>query len=207
MSNWRCPGCGATTYHYDPRTLRLVCDFCPTPVSSEAELQARLQFDRTVALARQHLTVGNYKECKNLIKPLTASYPADKQLYLLLLACSTESYTVTDFIDYAARAEAAGYWDKLERLNCVNGVMLDYARRCMDKRAAGKKKGVIAMTIYLLASGVSLIMVMCSRRPLVIVVGIIMAILCLCPVFAGKNRKRPDALYTGARRSGSNPFV
>lgn len=130
MSNlWTCPQCGGHTNHFNRTVNGLVCDSCGMRVQSEAEREEDINFERSMVLARDHLRVGNWEEAKQLVMPFCESRPADKQLYLMLLVAVTKCFT--DFLlnDYAKRKEAAGYWDKLERLGCVNSMMREYANQ------------------------------------------------------------------------------
>ena len=128
-ASWTCPQCGGTSNHFSRSRNALVCDTCGSIVQTEAERKADIDFERSMALAGQHLRVGNWDEAKRLIKPFCSSRPADKQLYLMLLVAVTKAYSDYLVNNEASRREAFDYWDKLVRLGCVNETMKSYARR------------------------------------------------------------------------------
>ena len=128
-----CPQCGGTFYHFSQRKNKLICDTCGTVIQTEDERNADINYERNIALARQHLQVGNWEEAKRLIQPFCSSRPTDKQLYLMLLMAVTKGYTDYLVDNEAIRREAFEYWDKLVRLRCVNETMKRYARRRLQQ--------------------------------------------------------------------------
>lgn len=132
---WVCPRCGCNSNHFSSSKCSLVCDSCGTEVKTEVERQEELNFQRNMALARNHLKVGNWNEAKQIVKQYEHSRPADKQVYLYLLVATTKCFEDYLIDDSAACQEAEEYWDKLTRLGCVNSAMRNYA----DGRAAKLK--------------------------------------------------------------------
>lgn len=116
--SWTCPHCGGISNHFSRSRNALVCDSCGTKIQTETERNADIDYERKLALARQHLLVGNWEEAKGLIKPFCSSRPADKQLYLMLLMAETKGYSDYLMNNESNRREAFGYWDKLERKRC-----------------------------------------------------------------------------------------
>ena len=145
--SWTCPHCGGTSNHFSRTRNALVCDVCGSIVQTDEERAADLNFERSMALARQHLQVGNWEEAKRLVKPFCSSRPADKQLYLMLLMAVTKGYSDYLIDNEISRNEASEYWDKLVRLGCVNETMKNYARRRLqyindEKSILSAKKGI-----------------------------------------------------------------
>lgn len=137
--NWRCPRCGNTTKHYSSARLAEVCDLCGHPVEDHALVSQRQSYDRTMALAQQHLRVGNWKECRTMLQPLSGQNPADSRLYTMMFEALTCSYTdyLNGISDTSARKEAEGCWDRLERLNKITSRMRTYAserKRACEQR-------------------------------------------------------------------------
>lgn len=161
---WTCPQCGGNSYHFSSSRGCMVCDTCGTEMWSEAERNEDLNYQKNMALARQHLKVGNWNEAKRLVLPYANSRPTDKQVYLILLAAVTKCYD--DFLieDPNARTEAAQYWEKLERLGCVNSAMVRYSQRRTDKVKAlrtvieGKRTAAIALDVIMVLVTLGLIM-------------------------------------------------
>ena len=154
--SWTCPQCGGTSNHFSRSRNALVCDTCGSIVQTEAERNADINFERSLALARQHLQVGNWDEAKRLIKPFCSSRPADKQLYLMLLMAVTKGYS--DFLidNEMAQRESFDYWDKLARLGCINNAMRSYAgkrtQHINEERGILSAKKGIAIGISILIS-------------------------------------------------------
>lgn len=156
MNNtWICPQCGGNSYHFSSSRCCLICDTCGTKVQSEAERSAELNFQKNIALARQHLRVGNWDEAKKLAKEYENSRPTEKQIYLILLAAVTKCYEDLLINDSEARSEALTYWKKLERLGCVNSAMISYSQRraakikALETEMEVKRLSVIAFNLIL----------------------------------------------------------
>lgn len=170
MANtWTCHVCGGTTKEYDPTQRCVVCLGCGTPVS-EVEQNERAGYERSKALARDHLRVGNWYEAKRLIEPLCSSRPADKELYLMLLCSVTKN--LSDFLyeicDDSLREEAAKYWDKLEKLRCVTHLMKEYAR---------KRNDYVRQTMEMYK----------CKRGLLILISILMSFITICMLLADSD--------------------
>ena len=135
-TRWHCPVCGCPGRHYNETRMTIVCDQCGHSADDETSAESRRSFDRAVAFAKEHLRVGNFTECKNLIKPFCYDNPNNAKLYLLLLAAETKGYSDYFMDDDNSRHAARDYWDKLERLRSVNTVMRDYAREANAKKIA-----------------------------------------------------------------------
>ena len=158
--SWTCPHCGGTSNHFSRSRNALGCDTCGSIVQTEAERTEDINYERKLALARQHLQVGNWEEAKRLIKPFCSSRPADKQLYLMLLMAVTKGYSDYLINNEASRREAFDYWDKLVRLGCVNDTMRSYARNRLqyiheEKNILSAKRG-IAIGISVLISFIAI---------------------------------------------------
>ena len=159
MSNvWSCPFCGANRNHFNTERNVLVCDTCGNEVQTEFEAGLQLKYEKDIALARQHLKVGNWNDAKRIISPYCVTRPADRLIYLLLLDAVTKQYTDYLLDNSPAKKEAAGYWDKLERLGCVNNVMIDYSNARIDHMERVKSVNArIMMFCIVLSSIVSLV--------------------------------------------------
>ena len=207
LDNWKCRMCGSRAYQFNPRSMRLACSECRSPISTAEEMKAKVQLEKTLAFAKQHLHVGNYSECRNLVLPLLDQYPADKRVYLMLLACSTKGYTDLHITDDEIRCEAAEYWDKLERLRCVNNAMIDYARRIRkrtnDETSKKRRKHIAA----LLCTCFLLLIFIAAGQPFLIVCGFIATSIVLWrigKVVFTSLFKEPTRNST---YSNSNPFL
>lgn len=126
---WICPRCGCNSNHFSSSKCSLVCDSCGTEVKTEAERQEELNYQRNMALAKNHLKVGNWEEAKKIVRPYEHSRPADIQVYLFLLVATTKCFEDYLINDPVASKEAEMYWDKLSRLGCVNAAMVNYSER------------------------------------------------------------------------------
>ena len=157
MTRWTCPYCGCGTNHYSAQRLAFVCDACGMPLRDERADQDRMAYDRTLALARENLTVGNWETSISLISPLCSQRPSDPQLYLILLAATTKNYT--DFLigNTAAQKQAAIYWDKLAALHCVNNAMVQYAQQRRQEILNLRNKNSLRSGRFLLYIGITLI--------------------------------------------------
>ena len=163
---WVCPRCGCNSNHFSSSKCSLVCDSCGTEVKTEVERQEELNFQRNMALARNHLKVGNWNEAKQIVKQYKQSRPADKQVYLYLLVATTKCFEDYLIDDSAACQEAEEYWDKLTRLGCVNSAMRNYA----DGRAAKIKlmkeefgaKKILLITISIVLTILAFLTVICG---------------------------------------------
>lgn len=155
-----CPHCGGTTNHFSRSRNALICDTCGSIVQTDAERAADVTFERNMALARQHLQVGNWDEAKRLIKPYCSSRPADKQLYLMLLMTVTKGYSDYLISNDTNRREAYDYWDKLTRLNCINETMRNYARKRLkyvyEEKSIIATKKAIAISVSILFSFIAI---------------------------------------------------
>lgn len=164
---WVCPRCGCNSNHFSSSRCSLVCDSCGTEVKTEVERQEELDFQRKMALAKNHLRVGNWDEAKRIVKPYEHSRPADKQVYLYLLVATTKCFEDYLIEDSAAFQEAEIYWDKLTRLGCVNSAMRNYA----DDRAAKLKllreefvtKKTLLITISMVLSFLAFFTLICGK--------------------------------------------
>lgn len=151
-TTWVCPRCGCNTNHFSSSKCSLVCDACGTEVRTEAEMQEELNFQRNMALAKNHLKVGNWDEAKRIVKPYEHSRPADKQIYLYLLVATTkcfEDYLLEDSVECQ---EAEIYWNKLTRLGCVNSAMRNYAEGRAAKLKMMKDEFIAKKALFIAIS-------------------------------------------------------
>ena len=207
-STWTCHVCGGTTKEYDPTLRCVVCLGCGTPVSDE-EQNERAGYERSKALARDHLRVGNWYEAKRLIEPLCSSRPADKELYLILLFAVTKN--LSDFLygkrDGCFRADAAQYWDKLEKLKCVTHLMKEYARKRDDyvrqKVEMYKCKRGLLILISILMSFITICMLLADSDIGPAMIGISAICWVIFYRWLAKNR-RTNIIYS--QYSDRNPF-
>lgn len=154
---WSCPVCGSRSRHYNRARLALVCDQCGRAVvDPEQELQRR-QYDRAMQLAREHLRVGNWDQCRRTVQPWLDRYPAERLNYQLLLATATRGYTDLLLSDFQGAADARGYWEKLAALRGLNAAMTSYAaRRIHARKQQLRRTRNVTVTAMLLAGGVVL---------------------------------------------------
>lgn len=128
-----CSRCGCSSFHYNHTRLRIECDSCGAPIYDPQQEQQLIQYDRAYSQAMNHLTVGNWEQTINLLKPLINQYPAEQRLYLALLRAATQDFSDIDMYNTAHRANAIESWDKLVRLNAVTDEMIRYSSRRYEK--------------------------------------------------------------------------
>lgn len=164
---WVCPRCGCNSNHFSSSRCSLVCDSCGTEVKTEVERQEELDFQRKMALAKNHLRVGNWDEAKRIVKPYEHSRPADKQVYLYLLVATTKCFEDYLIEDTAARQEAEIYWDKLTRLGCVNSAMKDYVyereRKIKLLKDEFNEKKILIIVVDILLTSLALLMIISGK--------------------------------------------
>ncbi len=132
--NWTCPYCGSRTYRYDSTSIQNKCSGCGRPVDEQQQAQARMQYDRTLANARDHLRAGNWNQTVSLVAPMARDHPADVQLHRLILQAATREFRDYEMNDSGLRSAASDAWDRLARLNGLTGEMLRYSQTCYAKR-------------------------------------------------------------------------
>lgn len=128
-----CSRCGCSSFHYNHSRMRMECDSCGTPVYDPQRDQQLMQFDQTYYHAMSHLAAGNWEQTIKLLKPLLSQYPAEKKLYLAILRAATQDFRDIEMNNAANKTIANEAWDKLVRLNGVNGEMLRYGRLRYEK--------------------------------------------------------------------------
>ncbi len=162
MSNdWTCPFCGANRNHFNMERNVLVCDTCGNEVQTEFEAGLQLKYEKDIALARQHLKVGNWNDVKRIISPYCVTRPADRMIYLILLDAVTKQYTDYILDNSLLKKEAAGYWDKLERLGCINNVMVDYANARIDHMERTRSVNTQTMMLCIVLSSIVSLIDLC----------------------------------------------
>ena len=132
--DWTCPRCGSRTYHYDRTRIQNRCDGCGCPVEDPQQTQKLMQYDRTLAGARENLRAGNWAQTVAMISPLAREHPADIQLHRLILQAATNEFRDYEMGDNGLRTAASEAWDRLARLNGLTGEMLRYSRSCYERR-------------------------------------------------------------------------
>ena len=157
MTRWTCPHCGCTSNHYSAQRLAFVCDACGTPMRDENAERNRMAYDRSIALARDNLAVGNWETCISQVSPLCSQRPSDPQLYLILLAAKTKNYS--DFLidNPTERQQASIYWDKLRSLHCVNNAMAQYSLRRRQELQRRRDKNNLRTARFAIYIGITLI--------------------------------------------------
>lgn len=157
MTRWTCPHCGCTSNHYSAQRLAFVCDACGTPMRDENAERNRMAYDRSIALARDNLAVGNWETCISQVSPLCSQRPSDPQLYLILLAAKTKNYS--DFLidNPTERQQASIYWDKLRSLHCVNNAMAQYSLRRKQELQRRREKNNLRTARFAIYIGTTLI--------------------------------------------------
>lgn len=172
--SWICLRCGCSSNHFSSSKGSLVCDSCGTEIRTEAERQEELNYQRNMALAKNHLKVGNWDEAKRIVKPYEHSRPADKQVYLYLLVATTKCFEDYLINNPVASEEAEIYWDKLSRLGCVNSEMVNYSeRRAAKIRSIEEKftaKKTLLITIDVVLSILTFSMMLCGEEISVLLV-------------------------------------
>lgn len=168
MNNlWVCPHCGGNTNRFSASRGYIVCGTCGTEVLTETEQNADLDFQRNMALAKQHLSVGNWDDAKRIVKPYLASKPAEKQVYLYLLIATTKCFEDLLLDNSIASKEAADYWIKLENLGFVNSAMVNYAeRRAAQIRTRENEiivKKIILISVNLFLTVITYFMIICGE--------------------------------------------
>lgn len=121
-----CRRCGGRHFRYDPRQMAEVCVLCRTPVDTAQ----RAQLDRSLALAQEHLRVGNWSEAASTLTSLTSQTPGDVRLYYGLLRAYTHDFSDVELS--SGRVAAADAWDKLVRLGSLSPEMAQYKRRYLE---------------------------------------------------------------------------
>lgn len=151
---WRCPVCGGTFKHIDLNSGLYKCDSCGTEVTSAEDEKKRLYYAQTMKLAKDNMKVGNWDKAKQLAYGLMKDYPSDAALYLIAMAAVTKGYTdvLVNNSTTAQRNEAAWCWDKLEALNAVNSVMVEYRERRREALKIENKRVKRLITCLVIAA-------------------------------------------------------
>lgn len=114
---------------------------CGHGVDDRQQQQERAEYQRAVASARSHISVGNWQTAISLLSPLMQNNPTDTTLYSLTLRAATRDYTDFDMEASSLRSTAHNCWDKLTRLGGIDGNMIRYSSLVWQaKRNALKKK-------------------------------------------------------------------
>lgn len=132
--DWTCPVCGSRSWHYDRASMQNKCDGCGRLVDDRQQNQQLMQYDRTVANARDHLRAGNWHQTVSLLQPLLRDRPAEVRLHQLILQAATREYRDFEMNDSALRTAASEAWNRLARLNGLTGEMLRYSQKFYAKR-------------------------------------------------------------------------
>ena len=164
---WICSRCGCSSYHYNRARLRNECNGCGFPLVDHQQEQQRLQYDRTLSQAQNHLLAGNWSQVISLINPLMDQNPSDKQLYRMALRAATKDLSDFGMGDSAMRAAASAAWTKLVRLKGLEEAMLRYSRARYEEHLKELRiqKNKILLWIFL-ASGCSIAAVICHWQSL-----------------------------------------
>ena len=166
-ATWICSKCGGNSNHFSTSKSALVCDSCGTEIRTDTERQEELNYQRNMALAKNHLKVGNWEDAKRIVKPYENSRPADKRVYLYLLVATTKCFE--DFLldNPSTSQEVDVYWDKLRRLGCINSAMVNY----FDRRAAKLReikeeytiKKVLLIVISIVLTFIAFSLIVCGE--------------------------------------------
>lgn len=130
--DWMCPYCGSRTYHYDRARIQNRCNGCGRPVDDRQQMEQQLQYDRTLANARNHLSAGNWAQAISLLNPLLNQRPTDYRLYSAILSAATMNYADYETKDTGMRDWGYYAWDKLERFNRLDDRMRRYGEKRYD---------------------------------------------------------------------------
>lgn len=203
---WICPTCGSSEKRFSAERGCEVCRQCGREVLTDAEYEANVAYQKTILLAKEHLRVGHWDTVRKMIEPFCANRPSEKQLYLMLLMAVTKGYE--DFLldDPSGRQAAERYWDHLERLNCINGAMADYAMRRRSILNANKASFESKKTILLIACLTITLMAFCTLIS-ECDVGVLFLILAIAGWFCFFKLKKPSGLPGGSDHGFTgNPF-
>lgn len=202
--------CGCHSYHYSHNRRAMSCDMCGHMFKNEQQQEDDMNYDNCITLAREHLQVGNWETCKRMVKPLCSKRPADKQLYLILLAATTKGYEDYLFDNASERAEASEYWDKLTKLNCVNNAMREYANKRMQKKEEIRNQEVSFITLIICLCILTTIMTFvfalaestfCGLMAVITIIGWIYGIKLI------KKNHNPTIDLRKICVNGKNPFI
>ena len=161
-ANWRCSRCGCTGKHYNSNIAGYVCNQCGHPVDSYENEQVRANYDRAILNAKDHMRVGNWQECINIVEPVVNTRPADFRAYSVLLAALTSGYTDYLIQDIYKRNKAADCWDKLMALRKINAYMRDYqSKREQEIRQYYGDRMHLAITLFVIVGLMCLLLPTC----------------------------------------------
>lgn len=205
-----CSRCGCSSFHYNRRRMRMLCDSCGTPVYDPQQDQQLMQYDRTYSQAMSHLAAGNWEQTIVLLRPLMSQYPTEKKLYLAVLRAATRDFRDIDMDNTANRATASEAWDKLVRLNGVTSEMLRYGRQRYEKHRGELNRQRTRILIWIFAAA------LCS-----IIAGVLFGtesyfiaalctgglVGCLYKVFSSRPVKVIKQLMSAVQNYQHNPFI
>ena len=129
MAERRCPQCGCTSFHYNPRRMKIVCNMCGHAIDDEQEQQRRQAYDRNFYEATQNIRVGNYGTALSTLNSLKNQYVADPRIYQAIQQAASEDYHLeADDLSADKMSVLADSWEKLTRLNALTGQIRQIGR-------------------------------------------------------------------------------
>lgn len=135
MAERRCPQCGCTSFHYNPRRMKIVCNMCGHAIDDEQEQQRRQAYDRNFYEATQNIRVGNYGTALSTLNSLKNQYVADPRTYQAIQQAASEDYHLeADDLSADKMSVLADSWEKLTRLNALTGQIRRYGYKIHARR-------------------------------------------------------------------------
>lgn len=127
MAEKRCPQCGCTSFHYNPRHMKIVCNMCGYAIDNEQEQQRRQAYDHRFYEAAQNMRVGNYDTALSMLNALKSQYVAEPRIYQTIQQAASEDFHLgADDLSADKMSVMADSWDKLMRLNGMTGQIRRY---------------------------------------------------------------------------------
>lgn len=127
MAEKRCPQCGCTSFHYNPRHMKIVCNMCGYAIDNEQEQQRHQAYDHRFYEAAQNMRVGNYDTALSMLNALKSQYVAEARIYQTIQQAASEDFHLgADDLSADKMSVMADSWDKLMRLNGMTGQIRRY---------------------------------------------------------------------------------
>ena len=148
----RCPACGSVLLRYDTHSRAIVCMMCGRPVNHMEILQRTQQYHQRIQSAKEYIQVNNYSSALNILKDLRGNYPAQAEVYQLILTCLTEKGK--DYLENSGDSrliECVQCWEALKNLpDGINGRLQEYGRKRIELSRDRLRKIKIRVTLICL---------------------------------------------------------
>lgn len=140
-----CPYCGSAASRYNAARGVTQCAVCGHELPDAARDARLREADQTYRLAMEHLRVGNWQRCVDLLTPLCGQYPTEPKYYRGIIRAASHDLSDVSFVTKNVpekilldRADDA--WDHLKRLHALDSELRAYAKRCKKAQTARFEK-------------------------------------------------------------------